>query len=67
MKQDIGLAGEYGWGVGAGTNAWIEPAEDQVTMVMLQFKPSVIPFLDHRVKVALTQATDARPATGVAG
>ena len=55
-KQGIGSVGEFGWGGAAGTNAWIDPQEEMVSMVMYQLKPSAVPMIDHRVKVALTQA-----------
>lgn len=55
-KQNIGTVGEFGWGGAAGTNAWIDPAEEMVSMVMYQLKPAKVPMIDHRVKVGLTQA-----------
>jgi len=55
-KQNIGSVGEFGWGGAAGTNAWIDPQENMISMVMFQLKPARMPMIDHRVKVALTQA-----------
>lgn len=55
-KQGIGSVGEFGWGGAAGTNAWIDPQENMISMVMLQLKPAKIPRLDHLIKIALTQA-----------
>lgn len=55
-KQGIATVGEFGWGGAAGTNAWIDPAEDTITMVMYQLKPSKIPMIDHRIRVGLTAA-----------
>ena len=55
-KQGISSVGEFGWGGAACTNAWIDPSEDMISMVMLQLKPSKVPYIDHRVKVAFTQA-----------
>lgn len=55
-KQGISSVGEFGWGGAACTNAWIDPVEDMISMVMVQLKPSKVPMIDHRVKVAFTQA-----------
>jgi len=55
-KQGIGSVGEFGWGGAACTNAWIDPAEDMISMVMAQLKGSKVPMIDHRIKVCLTQA-----------
>lgn len=55
-KQSLCSVGEFGWGGAAGTNAWIDPVEDMVSMVMLQISPSKVPMIDHRVKTLLTQA-----------
>lgn len=55
-KQNICSVGEFGWGGAAGTNAWIDPQEDMVSMVMYQLLPSKVPMIDHRVKTGLTQA-----------
>jgi CubicO group peptidase (beta-lactamase class C family) len=55
-KQGIGSVGEFGWGGAAGTNAWIDPQEDMISMVMFQIRPTAVPMIDHKVKVALTQA-----------
>ena len=56
-KQGIGSVGEFGWGGYAGTNAWIDPQEEMVSVVMYQLaNPTIRPMIDHRVKVFLTQA-----------
>jgi CubicO group peptidase (beta-lactamase class C family) len=55
-KQGITSVGEFGWGGAACTNAWIDPVEQMISMVMVQLRPSKVPMIDHRVKVALTQA-----------
>jgi len=55
-KKDLCSVGEFGWGGAAGTNAWIDPAEDMISMIMLQLYPSKGPFIDHRVKTLFTQA-----------
>jgi len=55
-RQGIGSVGEFGWGGAACTNAWIDPAEDMISMVMIQLKGSKLPMIDHRIKVAFTQA-----------
>ncbi|HOI54967.1 MAG TPA: serine hydrolase domain-containing protein [Phycisphaerae bacterium] len=31
--------GEFGWGGAAATQAWIDPAEDMVSMIMMQYRP----------------------------
>lgn len=55
-KQSLCSVGEFGWGGAAGTNAWIDPVEDMVSMVMFQLNPSKVQMIDHRVKTILTQA-----------
>jgi len=55
-KQGLCSVGEFGWGGAAGTNCWIDPQEDMVSMVMYQLKPSQVPQIDHRIKTILTQA-----------
>jgi CubicO group peptidase (beta-lactamase class C family) len=50
------MIGEFGWGGAAGTNAWIDPQEQIVTVVMTQLKPSKVPMIDHRIKVGLAAA-----------
>jgi CubicO group peptidase (beta-lactamase class C family) len=55
-KQNIASVGEFGWGGAAGTNAWIDPHEQMVSLFMIQLKPSKVPMIDHRVKIALTAA-----------
>ncbi len=55
-KQGICSVGEFGWGGAAGTNAWIDPQEQMISMVMYQLVESKVPMIDHRYKVAMTQA-----------
>ena len=55
-RQNICSVGEFGWGGAAGTNAWIDPVEDMVSMVMYQITTPKVPYIDHRVKTILTQA-----------
>ena len=55
-KKDLCSVGEFGWGGAAGTNAWIDPVEEMVSMVMFQIYPSKISMIDHRVKTLFTQA-----------
>lgn len=55
-RQNICSVGEFGWGGAAGTNTWIDPAEDMVSMVMFQLMETKVPFIDHRVKTVFTQA-----------
>ena len=55
-KQSICSVGEFGWGGAAGTNAWIDPTEEMVSMVMYQLCPTKGPYIDHQVKTLLTQA-----------
>jgi CubicO group peptidase (beta-lactamase class C family) len=37
--RQIGSVGEFGWGGAACTQVWIDPAEELVTMIMLQYRP----------------------------
>ncbi len=55
-KQNIGSVGEFGWGGAAGTNTWIDPQEDMVSMVMFQISGCKVPMIDHTVKVGFTQS-----------
>ncbi len=49
----LGSAGSYGWGGAANTNFWVDPEEELIGLLMLQFMPSdtymVVP--DFRVAV----------------
>ena len=36
MKR-LGSVGEFGWGGAACTQVWIDPQEDMVAMIMLQY------------------------------
>ena len=55
-KQGIGSVGGYGWGGAASTDMWSDPAEDMVSIVMMQLMPPR--FMGHtkRVKDAIYQA-----------
>lgn len=37
--KQIGSVGEFGWGGAACTQEWIDPAEEMITMIMLQLRP----------------------------
>jgi CubicO group peptidase (beta-lactamase class C family) len=39
-SQTLGSVGNYGWGGAANTNFWIDPQEDLLGILMLQFMPS---------------------------
>ena len=39
QTHEIGSTGEFGWGGAASTNVWIDPAEDMVTLIMMQHRP----------------------------
>ncbi len=52
----LGSPGEYGWGGAASTQEWIDPAEEMVTMIMLQLRPKEkFPLMDE-FKQAVYQA-----------
>ena len=55
-KQGIGSVGEFGWGGAATTNAWIDPQEDMVCLVMMQLLPKTTHGLDKKLKDAMYQA-----------
>ncbi len=38
--QNLGSVGNYGWGGAANTNFWIDPCEQLIGILMLQFMPS---------------------------
>jgi CubicO group peptidase (beta-lactamase class C family) len=38
--QNLGTVGNYGWGGAANTNFWIDPREQLIGILMLQFMPS---------------------------
>ncbi len=38
--QNLGSVGNYGWGGAANTNFWIDPKENMIGILMLQFMPS---------------------------
>jgi CubicO group peptidase (beta-lactamase class C family) len=38
--QQLGSIGNYGWGGAANTNFWIDPVEQMIGILMLQFMPS---------------------------
>ncbi len=37
---ETGSAGSYGWGGAANTNSWVDPVEDLIGLLMLQYMPS---------------------------
>lgn len=39
-SQTLGSVGNYGWGGAANTNFWIDPQEELIGILMLQFMPS---------------------------
>jgi CubicO group peptidase (beta-lactamase class C family) len=39
-SQMLGSVGNYGWGGAANTNFWIDPQEDLIGILMLQYMPS---------------------------
>jgi CubicO group peptidase (beta-lactamase class C family) len=39
-SQILGSVGNYGWGGAANTNFWIDPQEELIAILMLQFMPS---------------------------
>ncbi|HHE70783.1 MAG TPA: hypothetical protein ENL34_00690, partial [Chloroflexi bacterium] len=51
--RTLGSVGTYGWGGAANTNFWIDPHEQLIGLLMLQFMPSgtypIVP--DFRVAV----------------
>jgi CubicO group peptidase (beta-lactamase class C family) len=55
-KQGIGSVGEYGWGGAASTHAWIDPAENMVSIVMMQLMPPRRLGMTEKVKDAIYQA-----------
>jgi len=48
-----GSVGEFGWGGAVGTMEWIDPAEDMVTLFMIQHRGARAKALEHRFKVAV--------------
>ena len=48
--------GEFGWGGAACTQAWIDPAEDMVTMLMIQLLPKEKAYFLDQFKQAVYQA-----------
>jgi len=55
-KQGIGSVGEFGWGGAACTDMWMDPAENMVSIVMMQLKPPRRMGLTKTVKDAMYQA-----------
>lgn len=55
-KQGIGSVGEYGWGGAASTDMWIDPAENMISIVMMQLMPPRMLGLTKKVKDAMYQA-----------
>ncbi len=54
-KQEIGSVGEFGWGGAAATEAWMDPVEKMVTLVMLQLRNCPAPYT-KKIKHAVYQA-----------
>jgi CubicO group peptidase (beta-lactamase class C family) len=45
--RDLASIGEFGWGGAACTQVWIDPAEDLIALLMLQYRPrSRFPLMD---------------------
>jgi CubicO group peptidase (beta-lactamase class C family) len=38
-RQNLGSAGSYGWGGAAGTRFWVDPQEELIGLLMIQFMP----------------------------
>ena len=38
-RQNLGSAGSYGWGGAAGTRFWVDPQEELIGLLMIQFIP----------------------------
>lgn len=55
-KQGLGSVGEFGWGGAACTEAWVDPAEDLISIVMFQLWPSARRNFTKRFKHAVYQA-----------
>jgi CubicO group peptidase (beta-lactamase class C family) len=55
-KQGICSVGEFNWGGAASTDMWIDPAEDMVTMIMMQLQPNFTQMLTKKVHDAMYQA-----------
>ncbi len=55
-KQGLGSVGEFGWGGAACTEAWIDPQEELITLVMLQLRPSSPQYFTKKIKHAVYQA-----------
>jgi len=54
--RQIGSVGEFGWGGAACTQAWIDPAEDMVTIIMTQLLPKEKAWFLDQFKQAVYQA-----------
>lgn len=55
-KQGLGSVGEFGWGGIASTEAWVDPAEDLIAIVMFQVIPAARSNLTKLFKHAVYQA-----------
>ena len=55
-KQGICSVGEFNWGGAASTDIWIDPAENMVTMIMMQLRPNFTQMLTKKVHDAAYQA-----------
>ncbi len=40
QSATLGSVGNYGWGGAANTNFWVDPQEEIVGLLMLQYMPS---------------------------
>lgn len=54
--HEVSSPGEFGWGGAAGTQVWIDPHEDMVTMFMVQYQPRAKMLLTDMAKQAMYQA-----------
>ncbi|CAN5550149.1 hypothetical protein BH10CHL1_BH10CHL1_32890 [soil metagenome] len=52
----LGSTGEYGWGGAANTVIWIDPIEEMICLLMLQFMPPGYHPIDRQFKVLAYQA-----------
>jgi CubicO group peptidase (beta-lactamase class C family) len=58
VKQ-VGSVGEFGWGGAACTQVWIDPAEEMISMIMLQHRPrEKFPLLDEFKQTAYQAIVD---------
>lgn len=64
--QVLGSVGTFGWGGAANTGFWVDPQEELIGIIMLQFMPSgtypVIPDFRNLAYAALEGAASAQPS-----